>query len=128
MRALRWFLFSGISMRYLFGCLMLLLSGSLSAEILTFECTPDDPSRENRDINVFVVNTADNTLKMNNDLTFANTIVSERMISVEGKQNYLSYILEISRQDLTYKKIQWLNAYDRSVKRKFTGQCKISRS
>lgn len=112
-------------MRYVFGCVMLLFSGSLSAEILTFECKPDDPSRENRDVNVFVVDTADNTLAMNNDGVFSDTVVSERLIFAEGKQSYISYILEISRVDLTYKKTQWLNAYDNSVKRNFTGQCKI---
>lgn len=118
-------LFSGMSMRYVFGCVMLLLSGSLSAEILTFECTPDYPSRENRDVNVFVVDTSDNTLAMNNDGVFSDTVVSERLISAEGKQSYISYVVEISRVDLTYKKTQWLNVYDNSVKRNFTGQCKI---
>lgn len=112
-------------MRYAFGYLMLLFSGSLSAEILTFECTPDDPSRENRELNFFVVDTTENTLQMNNDGVFSDTVVSERVISAEGKQSYISYILEISRVDLTYKKTQWLNAYDNSVKRNFTGQCKI---
>ena len=126
MRALRWFLFKGIYiMRYAFGCVMLLLSGSLSAEILTFECTPDDPSRENRDVNVFVVDISDNTLVMNNDGVFSDTVVSERVIFAEGKQSYISYIVEISRVDLTYNKTQWLNAYDNSVKRNFKGQCKI---
>lgn len=118
-------LFSGMSMRYVFGCVMLLLSGSLSAEILTFECTPDEPSRENRDVNVFVVDTSDNTLIMNNDGVFSDTVVSERLISAEGKKSYISHIIEISRVDLTYKKTQWLNAYDNSVKRNFTGRCKI---
>ena len=112
-------------MRYVFGCVMLLFSGSLSAEILTFECKPDDPSRENRDVNVFVVDTADNTLAMNNDGVFSDTVVSERLIFAEGKQNYISYILEISRVDLTYIKTQWLNAYENSVKRKYTGQCEL---
>lgn len=104
---------------------MLLLSGSLSAEILTFECTPDDPSRENRSVNVFVVDTSDNTLAMNDEGVFSDTVVAERVISAEGKQSYISYIVEISRVDLTYKKTQWLNAYDNSVKRNFAGQCKI---
>ena len=112
-------------MRHAFGCVMLLLSGSLSAEILTFECTPDDPSKENRDVNVFVVDISDNTLAMNNDGVFSDTVVSERVIFAEGKQSYISYIVEISRVDLTYNKTQWLNAYDNSVKRNFTGQCKI---
>ena len=104
---------------------MLLLSGSLSAEILTFECTPDDPSRENRDVNVFVVDTSDNTLAMNNDGAFSDTVVSERLISAEGKQSYISYVVEISLVDLKYKKTQWLNAYETSVKRMYTGQCKV---
>ena len=126
MRALRWLLIKGISnMRYAFGCVMLLLSGSLSAGILTFEGTPDDPSRENREVNVFVVDTSDNTLVMNNDGVFSDAVVSEREISAEGKQSYISYIVEISREDLTYKKTQWLNAYDNSVKRNLTGRCKI---
>jgi hypothetical protein len=116
---------SGISMRYVFGCVMLLLSGSLSAEILTFECTPDEPIRENRDVNVFVVDTSDNTLAMNNGGVFSDTVVSERVISAKGKQSYISFIVEISRVDLTYKKTQWLNAYENTVKRNFTGQCKI---
>ena len=104
---------------------MLLLSGSLSAEILTFECTPDDPSRENRDVNVFVVDTSDNTLAMNNDGVFSDTVVSERVIFAEGKQSYMSYLIEISRVDLKYIKTQWLNAYENSAKRKFTGQCEL---
>lgn len=112
-------------MRYVFGCVMLLLSRSLSAEILTFECVPDDPSRENRDVNVFVVDTSDNTLAMNNDGVFSDTVVSERLISAEGKQSYISYIIEISRVDLTYKKTRWLNAYENSVKRTYTGQCEL---
>ncbi len=102
---------------------MLILSGHLSAEVFTFECKPDDPARENREQNVFVVNTADNTLKMNNDVILSGTDISEQEILVEGKQGYLSYILEIYRQDLTYKKTQWLNAYENSIKRSFTGQC-----
>ena len=104
---------------------MLLLSGSLSAEILTFECTPDDPARENRDVNVFVVDTSDNTLAMNNDGVFSDTVVSERVIFAEGKQSYMSYLIEISRVDLKYIKTQWLNAYENSAKRKFTGQCEL---
>ena len=112
-------------MRYAFGCVMLLLSRSLSAEILTFECLPDDPSRENRDLNIFLVDTSENTLRMNNDLVFPGTVISGEAISAEGKQGYISYTLEISRMNLTYKKTQWLNAYENSVKRKFTGQCKV---
>ena len=112
-------------MRQVFGVLMLLLSGPLSAEVLTFECKPDNPATENRELNVFVVNTADNTLKMNNDVIFTGSDISEREISVEGQQDYLSYILEIYRQDLKYKKTQWLNAYENSIKRNFTGQCEI---
>ena len=126
MRALRWFLFKGLSiMKYAFGCVMLLLSGPLSAKIFTFECTPDDPARENRDVNVFVVDTSDNTLAINNDGVFSDTVVSERLISAKGKQSYISYIVEISRVDLTYKKTQWLNAYENSVKRTYTGQCEL---
>lgn len=112
-------------MRHVLGCVVLLLSGPLSAEILTFECTPNDPSRENRSVNVFVVDTSDNTLAMNDDVVFSDTVVSERVISAEGKQSYISYIVEISRVDLTYKKTQWLNAYENSVKRKYTGQCEL---
>lgn len=113
-------------MRYAFGFLMLLISGSLSAEVLTFECTPDHPVRESRDLNTFVVDTTDNTLEMNNDVVFPNAIISERVIYAEGRKSYLSYTLEISRPDLTYKKTQWLNAYENSVKRTFTGQCKAT--
>ena len=72
-------------MRHVFGLWILLLSAPLSAEVLTFECKPNDPARENRELNVFVVNTADNILKMNNDVIFAGSDISEREISLEGK-------------------------------------------
>ena len=112
-------------MRHAFGFLMLFISGSLSAEVLTLDCTPDHPVRESRDLNTLVVDTTDNTVEMNNDVVFPNAIISERVIYAEGKESYLSYTLEISRMDLTYKKTQWLNAYETSVKRKHTGQCKV---
>jgi hypothetical protein len=72
-----------------------------------------------------MVDTSNNTLAMNNDGVFSDTVISERVISAEGKQSYISYVVEISRVDLMYKKTQWLNAYANSAKRNFTGQCEL---
>ena len=93
MFALAAYLLVGISMSYAFEFSMLLLSGCLSAEVLTLECTPDDSPSENRELHVFVVDTTGNTLKMKNDVFFPDTAFSEGVISAEGKRGYLPNIV-----------------------------------
>lgn len=92
-------------MSYAFKFFMLLLSGSVSAKVLTFECTPDDFSRKNRELHVFAVDTTSNTLEMKNDVFFPDTVFSEGVISAERKRGYLPNIVQIYRGDLKYKKL-----------------------
>ena len=112
-------------MRYIFGLTVLLLSESLCAEALTLECIPDEPEQENRGQNVFVVDTQAKTLLLNNDYLFADLNITKDNFYVEGEKDFLSYTLDISRGDMIYKKVQWLNVLQNSVKRSFTGLCKI---
>lgn len=84
---------------------MLLLSGSLSAKVLTLECTPDDFSRENRELRVFAVDTTSNTLEMKNDVFLPDTVFSAGLISAEGKRGYLPNIVQNYRGDLKYKNL-----------------------
>ena len=112
-------------MRYIFGLTVLLLSKSLYAEVLTLECIPDEPEQENRGKNVFVVDTEAKTLLLNNDHLFPDLNITKDNFYVEGEKDFLSYTLDISRGEMVYKKVQWLNAFQNPVKRSFTGQCKI---
>ncbi len=74
---------------------------------------------------MLVVDLDAKTWKLNDDVVFPDVVISQDHFYVEGTKNYLSYVIDIFSTDMTYRKVQWLNAFSNPVTNIFTGQCKI---
>ena len=115
-------------MRQIIALMLSVFSGSLSAEVLTFECVPADPKKEGRDQHKFLVDienkTWETTRPNGKRVVFGDVLVSGNAVTVEQNNSFHTEMWQLSRVDLSYTRTTFLNKTPHK-KNNYEGQCKI---
>ena len=113
-------------MKYLAAFFTLIFSASLSARVITLECVPNQPDKEEAKLHEFVVDMENKTWEWG-DIIFDDVSVSGNTVTAEGvsARGFGWQIVEtfsLSRIDLTYIRRKKKGVF----KGTYEGQCEIA--